>query len=121
MKKVVYWSGYFSIIGITWSAFMKVYHLPGASLLLIGISLIIGFLFLPTLFIYLYKQDLPKSLGKKMKYYFGFFGILFLVFGTSFQIMHIPGAMLLLGIGLAIINFAFLPMFFYQMYKKVRK
>lgn len=118
MKKLLYFSGYLSAIGVTTTLVLKLNHLPGGSPALFFTMIIVVLLFLPTLFTYLYRNSLNKSSSEKLKYIFGFLGTALLISGFSFRLFHWPGAYLILIISVIIINFAFFPFIFFKMYKK---
>ncbi|MCL2074242.1 MAG: hypothetical protein FWH18_09990 [Marinilabiliaceae bacterium] len=118
MRKLMYVSGYLSIVLITLSLWLKIFKMPGAGIALFITFLTVMFLFLPVLFMHFYKRNLPKSFGEKTLYVAGFMGILLLFAGVLFKIMHWPGGFLLTMVSLAVINFLFFPMFFYRKYKR---
>ena len=123
MKKLLFISGYLSAIGVATSLgrylfwFMDTY-IPYLGLVMFITALIIVFVFLPTLFMYLYKKDLTQFYGKKMMYIGGFAGFAFLVLFVLFWLMHWPLGTVFLGTALVTFNFAFFPMLFLKMYRK---
>ena len=118
MKRLMYLSGYLSAIGITTTVFMKLSHIAGGQIALLATAVIIIFLFLPTLFINLYKRELAKSLSNKLKYVSGLIGVALLMAFIVFKLGHWPGSTIILLASVIIINFAFLPFLFFKMYKK---
>ena len=118
MKRLMYVSGYLSAIGITTTIFMKSGHIAGGSIVFLITSAILVFLFLPALFINLYKRELIKSLSEKLKYISGFMGVILLVSFVVFKIAHWPGSTMIFLSSVVIFNFAFLPFLFFKMYKK---
>lgn len=60
MKNFVYISGVLSIWILSISYFMRTVHIPGGALGIFIGTILLNFVFLPTLAIYLYKKD--KSL-----------------------------------------------------------
>ena len=118
MKKLLYVSGYISAIGVTTTLFFKLNHMPGGAIVHLITLLILVFVFLPTLFTYLYKKSISKSRNEKLKYMSGFFGIALLVTAISFKIFHWPGFLALLLISLILINFIFFPFLFFKVYKR---
>lgn len=118
MKRLLYVSGYLSAIGITTTVFMKLNHFghPGITFLLTSAILI--FLFVPSLFVNLYKRDLAKSLSNKLIYTFGFIGVeLFVVFAL-FRLNHWSWSTAIFLTSFVILNFAFFPFLFFKMYRK---
>lgn len=117
MKKLLYVSGYLSAIGLTTTFVMKSTHIGGAMITLLLTTAILVFIFLPTLFITLYKRAFTKNLSDKLKYIFGFIGAALFITSIAFKIAHWPGATLILVTSIATINFVFFPLLFFKMYK----
>ena len=117
MRKFMFVSGYLSIVLVTLSVISKVFHFPGGGITLFVTFLTVMFLFLPALFMHLYKRNLPKSFGEKTLYVAGFMGLLLLFAGVLFKMLHWPGGFLLTIVSLAVINFLFFPLFFYRKYR----
>ena len=118
MKKLLFISGYLSAIGATTTLFLKLNILPFGGIMLFITALILVFVFLPTLFMYLYKKDFAQFYGKKTMYVGGFAGVAFLVLSALFWAMHWPLEIVLLLTALLALNFAFFPMLFLKMYRK---
>lgn len=118
MKRLLYVSGYLSAIGITSTIFMKLNHFgyPGVTFLLTSAILI--FLFIPSLFVNLYKRDLAKSLSNKLIYAFGFIGVELLVVFALFRLNHWSWSTSIFLTSFVILNFAFFPLLFFKMYRK---
>ena len=118
MKRLLYFSGYLSAIGITTTAFMKLSHIAGGQIAALVTTFILVFFFLPTLFLSLYKREISKSIVDKLKYAFGFLGTVFVVAFAIFKMSHWPGSTFILLASIVIINFAFFPFLFFKMYRK---
>jgi hypothetical protein len=118
MKRLLYVSGYLTLIGITSTVCLKLTHTEGGQLAFLLTIAIMAFLFLPTLFINLYKRDLTKSISDKLKYLFGFLGAVFFLAFVVFKMCHWPSATIILFTSISIINFAFSPFLIYKMYRK---
>lgn len=118
MKRLLYLSGYLSAIGITTSFFMKLNHIAGAQIAFLVTTALFVLVFLPALFVNLYKRDLTKSTSDKLKYVFGFLGILIFILSVLFKISHWPGATMIFLSSVVIINFLFFPLLFFKMYRK---
>ena len=118
MKRLMYLSGYLALIGITTTLFLKFsqWHYGGISLFLT--TLILIFLFLPSLFMHLYKRELSKSTSEKLKYIFGFIGVELLMVFSIFRLNHWSWSTSILLAAIVIINFAFFPFLFFKMYRK---
>ena len=118
MKRLMYVSGYLSAIGITTTVFMKLSHIAYGQISLLLTSAILIFLFLPALFINLYKRELTKSISDKLKYMSGLLGVVLLVSFVVFKISHWPGTTMIFLTSVVSINFAFFPFLFFKMYRK---
>ena len=118
MKRLMYLSGYLTVISLTTTFFLKLsgFAYGGITLLLTAALLI--FLFLPSLFVNLYKRQLTKSLSDKLKYMFGFMGAELLIVFALFRINHWPWSTSIFLAAIVIINFAFFPFLFFKMYRK---
>lgn len=55
---------------------------------------------------------------KKIMYSLGFVATFLITTGLLFKVQHWPGAAIMLTLGIALLNFGFLPMFFYDRYKR---
>lgn len=118
MKRIMYLSGYLALIGITTTFYLRLSLFPYGGISLLLTAAILIFIFLPSLFMNLYKRELTKSISEKLKYIFGFIGIeLFLVFAI-FRMNHWPWSTSIFLASLVIINFAFFPFLFLKMYKR---
>ena len=118
MKRLLFLSGYLSAIGIISTVVMKFGHIPLAGSVLTLTAAILLFLFLPTLFMYLYKRELTKSISNKLKYFFGFLGFALFIAFVIFKFNHWPLAGIILLTSIIIINFGFFPFLFLKMYRK---
>jgi len=117
MNKLLYLSGYLSAIGATTTLFLRLSSLPSGLAFFIT-SVILLFVFLPTLFWHLYKKDSTQSYGRKAMYIGGFAGIELLgIFYISY-VMHWPLAGVALLSVVLLLNFALFPMWFLKMYRK---
>ena len=118
MKRLMYVSGYLTVIGITTTFFLKLSGLAYGGITLLLSTAILIFLFLPSLFMNLYKRELTKSISEKIKYLFGFMGAELLMVFALFRINHWPWSTSIFLAAVVIINFAFFPFLFYKMYRK---
>lgn len=118
MKRLLYLSGYLTAIGVTTTFALKMTHTAGAAIAFFVSFILLMFLFLPSLFMNLYKREISKTFTNKLMYLLAFTGLLFLVTSVLFKIMHWPLGSFLLFTSVAIINFALFPLLFYKMYRK---
>ncbi len=111
MKKVMLRSGMFSAVAFTIGAIFKIMHWPGAAMMVVLAIASVSFVFLPIFF--LVKTKEVKEKKEKFILGFGtFFGVLFSI-SILFKIMHWPGANMLWLMGLGVLFFLFLPMYFF--------
>jgi hypothetical protein len=121
MKRLLYLSGYLTTIAITTAIYLIIFqsrHIPGSSIILALGILLLTFLFLPSLFLNLYKRQLSKTFANKMMYVSGFIGLFFLFVSILFKIQHWAYASYPLIASVALINFALFPFLFFKMYRK---
>lgn len=118
MKKMLYISGYLSVLLATTSLIFKLFHIPGGSLAVLGTGALVEFIFLPILFIYLYRREINKSLTTRLLHILGFATLMLLGLATVTKLSHWPGTILMLSASLAVLNFALLPLFLFKRYRK---
>lgn len=120
--KMKYILGYLGLAFLLSGAVMKIFHLPGSGVALLLSVVILNFGYLPILFYRSYKgsgiKEHTENSFTKKQYILGLMGIALLLTGAVLKILHLPGAAVLLGIAVLVINFGFLPFFFYGLYKK---
>lgn len=68
-----------------------------------------------TLLLLILKKDLTM---KKTMFVLGYIAVFLSTTGLLFKLQHWPGAAVMLTLGIALLNFGFLPMYFYGRYKK---
>jgi len=112
----IYISGYTALILTFATIMLQLFHLPGGSLFLLFSSLIIIFVFFPTIIIRFFKQ-LPGN-KKIIPFIFGILGVWTLMLSAIFSILHFPGAMLFLLNSFVCIILSL--MFFFKNFKKSR-
>jgi hypothetical protein len=120
--KMKYILGYLGLALLLTGGVLKFLHLPGAGWTLLISVVILNFGYLPILFYRSYKgsglkgqTDNPSS---RKQYILGLTGFALLLTGAVLKILHLPGAAVIMGIAVLVINFGFLPVFFYGLYKK---
>ncbi|MGJ3236359.1 GldL-related protein [Marivirga sp.] len=117
MKQFTYISGYLFALSTTAGAFFKIMHFPGAALLLLIGLMGISFIFLPLLLFNKFKDKVFKLMSEKLKWIFGTLSLMLILVGSCFKVLHLPGAMVLLGLGMIIFGILFLPFLFFRMFK----
>lgn len=68
-----------------------------------------------TFYLLILKREITMQ---KSMYIMGYLVAFLATTGLLFKIMHWPGANIMLVLGIALLNFVFLPMYFYDRYKK---
>jgi hypothetical protein len=118
MKSILFILSYLALVIITSSFVFKALHWPGAGTMLIVACSLFTFVFTPVFFMYIYRVTLSKFISRKSMYVFGFIGIIILLTGVAFKAFHWPYGGILLGLGVLIISFLFLPLIFLALYRK---
>ncbi|MDT8402611.1 MAG: hypothetical protein RQ743_13030 [Bacteroidales bacterium] len=118
MKSILFILSYLALVIMTGSFVFKALHWPGAGTMLIVASSLFTFVFTPVFFMYIYRVTLSKFISRKSMYVLGFIGIIILLTGVAFKAFHWPYAAILLGLGVLIISFFFLPLIFLALYRK---
>jgi hypothetical protein len=120
MKKTVYFSGFVAAFCILIGLMFKIMHWPGATAILITGNLSLSVCLLAILYgLLTNKTTFPRMTYSRTL--FGVVGGMLLASGIFFKIMHWPGANILLVIGMFLITFIFLPIFFWQLYRSEMK
>jgi hypothetical protein len=120
--KMKYIFGYLGLALLFTGSIMKLLHLPGSGWTLLISLAVLNFGFLPILFYRSYKgseiKTKPANSFTGKLYLLGLSGLALFLTGAVFKVLHLPGAAVLLGVALIVLNFGFLPVFFYSLYKK---
>jgi hypothetical protein len=117
MKQFTYIAGYLFALSTTVGAFFKMMHFPGANIMLFSGLMGLSFIFLPLLLFNKLKDKVFKVMSEKLKWIFGTISLMLFLVGSSLKVLHLPGAMVLLGLGLLIFGILFLPFLFFRMFK----
>lgn len=118
MKKLMYVSGYLTLIGLTISMFLIISKFAFAGITVLLTAAVLVFLFIPSFFLYLYNRGLTHSVSEKFTYTFGFIGTELLLFSALFRIQHWPWSTSIFWAAILIIGFAFFPLLLVKMYRK---
>jgi hypothetical protein len=120
MKKTLYFSGFIATFCILIGLMFKIMHWPGATAILVAGNLSLSVCLIAILYgLLTNKTTLPRITFSRIL--FGIVGGMLLASGIFFKIMHWPGANILLVIGMFLITFIFLPIFFWQLYRSEMK
>jgi len=116
MKKTVYFSGFVATFCILIGVMFKLMHWPGASAILVTGNLSLTVCLLAILFgLLTSKTTFPRLTYSRNL--FGIVGGMLVASGIFFKIMHWQGGSILLVLGMFLITFIFLPIFFWQLYR----
>lgn len=116
MKRVIFSTGFLAAFLLSTGTMFKTMHWPGASALLF---LSFATLLLTTLLIGVHMIRFLKN--KSASFWFrsisGLSALFLISLGLVFKTFHMPGSNIIYGLGTIILNFVFLPVFFYHIYK----
>lgn len=120
--KMKYILGYLGLALLLSGTILKFLHWPGSGWALLLSVVVLNFGYLPILFYRSYKgSGIKRQTNSRLsnkQYFLGLTGLALLLTGVVLKILHLPGAAVILGISVLVINFGFLPFFFYGLYKK---
>ena len=120
MKIILFFTGFVAAFCIMTGILFRQLHWPGGDeILLTGNSALI----VSMMTLILTTMRSPKSFPKNVLFRIlaGGFGGLFFGIGSFFKIMHWPGANMQVLLGIFILAFFFLPLLFWQLYKRELK
>ena len=118
MKKTLYLLGLLATVLISSGFMMKLMHWPGANVVMLGGMLVALLGVLPILFAIQYKQEINKFTSDKWRLFLGYTSAAFILYGIVSKMLHLQGAGVALVVGVFLLNFGFLPLLFFKMYKK---
>jgi hypothetical protein len=117
MKKILFFSGFATTFLLTTGFTFKQLHWPGANVLLtIGnFGLIVTILLIASNGI---KQASNHTTAFNVRIFTGVIAAMLIAVGSIFKLFHFPTANIQFVLGILLLNFVFLPLFFYQLYKQ---
>jgi hypothetical protein len=117
MKITLYFSGFLATFFILLGLLFRTLHWPFANMFLFigNMSLIVTTITLLSALMR-FPSDFPAT--SRMRSISGAAGGLIIGAGSVFKIMHWPGANILTLLGMLLIIFVFVPLFFWQLYKR---
>jgi hypothetical protein len=117
MKRIIYGSGFLAAFLINLGILFRTLHWPGASAILFG-----GFAALLITIFVLGSSAIRHLRKHTFSYNFrqlsGLIAGLLIASGNMFKINHFPTANIQILIGMVILSFFFMPLFFYHLYKQ---
>lgn len=114
MKKVTFGFGLTSTFLLLAGTIFKLLHWPGANIMVVLGASFLVLVYLPLILYYKLKES-PRS--EALMHSMGFLGLGLTTLGTLFKIMHWPGAAMLLLVGLVVLAFGYVPLYFYKKYQ----
>jgi cation transport ATPase len=116
MKRIVLVFGFLAAFCISASVLLKAEHLPGASTA-VGTAFLLVFLTAILSLFYGVKQFKSHSRAYNTRMVVGFISASLISSGAIFKLQHLSTGNLQIASGVVLMNFIFLPMFFYHLYK----
>lgn len=117
MKRILFSSGFLSTFLVSTGILFRTLHWPGQNIILFsGFAALL--VTMVVLFIYSLRSMSSMSGSYKARIVLGTCSGLLVAVGSMFKILHYPGANILTFTGMLLLNIVFLPMFFYQLYRR---
>lgn len=117
MKRILFLLGFLSTFLLSFGFLFKLMHWPMArGIILCGFALLL--LTLGVLAVYSMQTLKSMPANTQVRMMAGLFSGLLLTAGSIFKVLHYPGASIMMVTGLVLLNIVFLPLFFYQLYRK---
>lgn len=117
MKRILFFSGFATTFLITTGLTFKLMHWPGATMLLstgyFGVLVTIMMIAANAI-----KNKSAHSAAFRVRIFTGVIAAMLIASGSLFKIQHWPSANIQFVLGMLLLNFIFLPMFFFQLYKQ---
>lgn len=117
MKRVLFFSGFATTFLLTTGFTFKQMHWPGANICLItgNAALIVT---IALIAINAVKKAKAHSAAFNVRVFTGVIAAFLIGLGGMFKLFHLPSANIQFVLGMLLLNFVFLPLFFYQLYKQ---
>jgi hypothetical protein len=117
MKRIIYASGFFAAFFISTGLMFRTVHWSYSSQIM---SIGFGALIISSCAIFINSLKFSKNhpLQYNIRVVVGFLAALFISSGSIFKTLYFPGANIQIVAGMSLLNFVFIPMFFYHLYKQ---
>jgi len=116
MKKLIFLAGFTAAFLISTGMMFRTLHWPAAQMVLFsGFAVLLLTVVLHALHAVRFLRR--QSGGFWLRTITGLASLGLIALGIMFKTLHFPGANIMYGLGTIILNFLFLPMFFYRIYK----
>ena len=120
--KLKYVFGYLGSALLISAIILKILHWPGSDLVFLISLPVIYFGYLPFLFYRIYNKPAEEEQSvngyTRLNYAIGYLAAALFITAAGLKMMHWPGSATTLILSIVILNFGFLPFFFYRMYRK---
>ncbi len=116
MKRFIFSAGFLAAFLLSTGTMFKTMHWPGASILLFSAFATLLLTVIVTA-LHLARFLRNRSASFWFRSVTGLTAIFLISLGFVFKTFHMPGANVMYGLGTIILNFVFLPVFFYHIYK----
>ena len=117
MKRIIYGSGFLASFLISMGLLFKTMHWPMANMLMFsGFSALIVTSSALLFNAVRYSKRYPAAYNIRVAV--GFTAAFLISVGSMFKILHYPTAAIQIATGMTLLNFVFLPMFFYHLYQQ---
>jgi hypothetical protein len=117
MKRIIYFFGFLTAFFISTGIVFKNLHWPGNPIVLSTGFILLIFTAVILLFNSL-KHRKSHTSGYNARVIVGFIAALLIAAGNIFRLFEMKGGAILFVLGMGLLNFVFLPMFFYYLYQK---
>jgi magnesium-transporting ATPase (P-type) len=117
MKRIIYLSGFLTAFFISTGILFKMMHWPGNPIVS-STGFILLIFTAVVLFFNSVKHRKSHSSGYNARVIIGFISALLIASGNIFRILELEGGSVLFTLGMVLLSFVFLPMFFYHLYQK---
>jgi hypothetical protein len=118
MKKVLIVSTLVFAMTLSMGAMFKLMYWPGANLMSGAGIFGLGFISLPLLLWFQFRNKAQKHLNERLRNMLGAASGLLFALSVVFKILHLMGADILLILSFVLFTFGFLPFAFFKIYKK---
>ena len=116
MKKLIFSTGFASAFLLSTGVMFKTLHwFPGQILLFLGFATMLLTMLFLSIHSARFFRNRPASFW--LRTITGIASLALIAIGAIFKTLHFPGANVLYGLGTIVLNFVFLPLFFYHIYK----
>jgi hypothetical protein len=119
MKKSLVVFGFLATFSFLLAFVFRQLHWPFGSIISFSSLALIAFFVIPIIFSMMLRSYATLSASDKFRTITGCLAGFITCTGQMFKILEYPGANILFVIGMALLTFAFLPVFFWQLYNKV--